>query len=179
MTPFAQLEKSAGVNISQLGNLVSRAWKGFSRAPGDIASALSGRGMSSMSEIGKELGRAGQIGNVVGTAGAAGGLLYGAQKFIDKLTKDKAADPRNIRYDSKPKSFSDRIRTGAWIGDPNNPLSRSSISAKPPYTGPSQFRSGLDWRNIDFRSLPIREATLPTYEQLKEMQKLARSRKDS
>ena len=83
MTPFAQLEKSASMQLwtrllqglPRLNSRISRAFKGFRKAPTDIASFATGRGMPA---VAKELGRAGQLGNLAGHAAIATGTLMGA-----------------------------------------------------------------------------------------------------
>jgi hypothetical protein len=87
MTPFAQLaqlEKSA-VDLSRIASIASRAMKGFSKAPGELASFFSGHAAPFRFS---DLSRAEQIGNVLGHTGIVGGGLYGLKAIKDALNSD-------------------------------------------------------------------------------------------
>jgi len=91
MTPFAQLEKSAAIDLKGLGSIASRALKGFRSAPSDFASLVSGRGIPT---VANELGTAGQAGNLIGHGMIGTGLLSGANALNDKLTKKPGGEQK-------------------------------------------------------------------------------------
>jgi hypothetical protein len=91
VTPFAQLEKSAGINLARLGSQLSRAFKGFKAAPADFASFATGSGMPS---VAKELGRAGQLGNLAGHGAITTGAVMGANKLLNGGSKDPTGEQK-------------------------------------------------------------------------------------
>ena len=109
MTPFAQLEKSAGLNLSSLigglgrfgiGDKLTRFGKGFARTPSEFASFVSGKGLSRPAA---ELGRAGRLGELtslglmLSTPAAAGAGIASVLKPVP--AKDQRLGPANMSKD--------------------------------------------------------------------------------